>query len=253
MDVIGIIASAQLSGAGGSGAYHADGVHISEDYLFGTSLSIAPTTSVSGSVWFKIEELGDSDYLYLPIYDNDNTECAMQMYNTGSVSFTWQDPTYVNSIAGYTDNGFLPLAVGWHHLLYSFELSGLAGSRNYAVYLDDVKQTVINNGETGGAIFVNFNDDVYFPDNWQNTALEVDFALVWFAPGVSLLTEAGVISEANRRLFISAEGKPVDPSGYPTGAILFNGDASTFVTNQGTSGVFTLTGVLTNASTSPSD
>jgi hypothetical protein len=54
-------------------------------------------------------------------------------------------------------------------------------------------------------------------------------------------------------------GKPVNlgTNGQtPTGtipAMFFSGDASGFPTNQGTGGAFTLTGSLTNASTSPSD
>ena len=64
--------------------------------------------------------------------------------------------------------------------------------------------------------------------------------------------------EANRRLFIDASGKPVDPVtttatlGGP-GCVLFSGDATGFAVNQGTGGAFSLTGTLTNASTSPSD
>ncbi len=62
--------------------------------------------------------------------------------------------------------------------------------------------------------------------------------------------------EANRRLFFDADGKPVNPSvavaalGDPF--ILLSGDASGFPINQGTGGTFTLTGTLTNASSSPS-
>jgi len=54
-----------------------------------------------------------------------------------------------------------------------------------------------------------------------------------------------------------ADGRPVDPAvaeaafGQP--AILFSGDSSNFVTNQGTDGPFTLVGTLTNSDTSPSN
>lgn len=53
-------------------------------------------------------------------------------------------------------------------------------------------------------------------------------------------------------LFYSG-GKPVDPSGFPSSLILFTGDASSFATNLGTGGIPTVTGTLTNATTSPSD
>jgi len=56
-----------------------------------------------------------------------------------------------------------------------------------------------------------------------------------------------------------ATGKPVDlgPNGStPTGSapsLFFSGNATSFATNQGTGGAFTLTSALTNATTSPSD
>ena len=83
-----------------------------------------------------------------------------------------------------------------------------------------------------------------------------DVADFRIAPGQNWLT-GGDISEATRRLFIDADGKPVDPAiataalGVP--AVLFSGDASTFGAKQGTGGAFTLTGTLTDATTSPSD
>jgi hypothetical protein len=75
--------------------------------------------------------------------------------------------------------------------------------------------------------------------------------------GASLLT-AGDIPEVSRRLFIDANGKPVDPATATSslgaaGTILLSGGASMFATNQGSGGAFTLTGIVTDASTSPSD
>jgi hypothetical protein len=67
------------------------------------------------------------------------------------------------------------------------------------------------------------------------------------------------ISPATIAKFFSAAGKPVAlgaDGSTPTGTaprIFFSGDNSSFATNKGTGGSFTLTGSLTNASTSPSD
>lgn len=61
----------------------------------------------------------------------------------------------------------------------------------------------------------------------------------------------------DRRNFIDADGKPVAPTvaiaAYGTPTVALIGNASAFLTNQGTGGAFTLTGSLTNAATSPSD
>lgn len=86
--------------------------------------------------------------------------------------------------------------------------------------------------------------------------IQCDAADFRFMVGTSVVVD-GDIPEVTRRLFIDADGKPVDPAvataalGAPT--ILFSGDADAFATNQGTGGTFTVTGALTNASSSPSD
>lgn len=234
----------------GSSPYTAEAVHFSNNLIVNTSPTIANGKLVSGSIWFKIEELLDGDYIYLPFYDAQDTQSTIQIYNDGSMSIYWLS-SGANDITGYT-NG-TGLASGWHHLLYSFDLDNNAGARNYAIYLDDTLVPFIIQSDDGGPVTINFSGEIDFIENFQNTDLEIDISDTWLAPGVSLLTGAGVISEANRRLFISAAGKPVNPFGFPASAILFSGDSSTFPVNQGTGGAFTLTGSLTNASTSPSD
>lgn len=84
----------------------------------------------------------------------------------------------------------------------------------------------------------NFNMDMADVQMWIGT--QTDFSI-----------------EANRRLFIDASGKPVDPAvataalGQQT--VLMSGDKDTFGINQGSGGSFDSTGTLTNATTSPSD
>lgn len=84
-------------------------------------------------------------------------------------------------------------------------------------------------------------------------------AELWFEDGV--YTDFSV--EANRRLFFSAAGKPVDlgaDGSTPTGTaplvylrVADGAAVATFATNLGTGGNFTITGTLDTASTSPSD
>jgi hypothetical protein len=74
----------------------------------------------------------------------------------------------------------------------------------------------------------------------------------------SLLDGSGDIPLATRRLFRTADGKPVDPAVATAalgtaGTVSLSGDSSGFATNQGTGGAFTTTGTLTNAATSPSN
>jgi hypothetical protein len=92
----------------------------------------------------------------------------------------------------------------------------------------------------------------YFGDDSFSEGTIMDVADVWIAPGVSLLS-GGDISVANRRKFIAANGKPVNPSNWPSSAIQWYGNKDAFPTNHGTGGASTLNGSLTNAASSPSD
>jgi hypothetical protein len=78
---------------------------------------------------------------------------------------------------------------------------------------------------------------------------------VWVAPGVFIDFSVA----ANRRKFSDASGKPVNLGSHgeiPTGTspfYFFSGDHTSFPTNQGTGDTFSLTGTLTDATSSPSN
>jgi hypothetical protein len=140
----------------------------------------------------------------------------------------------------------------WICIIYSLDMN----TQTAKVYAGDTDITAAVT--PAGNPFVPVFDGLpfwVFNDSFDSTVTG-DFADVRIMPGVSLLT-AGNISQATRRLFIGSNGKPINPTvatatlGAP--ATLFSGDAASFATNQGTAGAFTLTGSLTNASTSPSD
>lgn len=150
----------------------------------------------------------------------------------------------------------LPIALGiWRHLLISVDT---AGTPHMAVYVNDA---TLGAPTANGAIAdaaITFNG-LSFNVGYDGSAMFVgDMADLQVYPGVSVLTDGtNTIPEVNRRLFIDASGKPVDPAvavaELGTPAVLLSGNAAAFVTNQGNGGALTLTGSLTNASTSPSD
>ena len=144
-----------------------------------------------------------------------------------------------------------PFSAGWVNIIGSFNLS-VDNAYKAKIYANDVDVTGTFSSDVSIDILSNglpFNVGGEASANW----LTGDMADLWVAPNVSLLDGGGDIPVATRRLFISASGKPVNPSGFPASAILFSGDATTFATNQGSGGSFTTTGTLTNASSSPSD
>ena len=144
----------------------------------------------------------------------------------------------------------------WHCMIFCSQTNLASPLNPVKMYIDDVDVTDISEDAAGSGFNTALNGLPFvFGQDGLNPAAVIDFADVRIM-STSLLTGSD-ISEATRRLFIDANGKPVDPAtataSLGTPAILFSGDASTFGTNQGSGGAFTTTGALTNASTSPSD
>lgn len=203
------------------------------------------------SVWVKLGADGSA----LALYREGNGRLTIQRDAGDKYSFELQTTVGVVTFEMYSSSSWT-ISDGWHHILASWDLA-TASRYLYINDTDDIGSVPTNNNnnidytQTGHVIgaltspFSNkFNGDMaqfYF-----NNATSLDLSV-----------------EANRRKFISADGKPVDvgvDGSLPTGTApriyldLASGDAvSTFATNKGTGGGMTLTGTLAEASTSPSD
>jgi len=140
---------------------------------------------------------------------------------------------------------------GWQHVLVSFQLNSDA-----KIYINDTNATFLVPVNSSGSVDFSTNEAVVGasqPASFLNK-LNGDLAEVWFNTSYLDLTVA-----ANRRKFIKSNGKPANlgsDGSLPTGSqplLYFRGPATSFSTNRGTGGAFTLTGALTDAATSPSD
>jgi hypothetical protein len=170
-------------------------------------------------------------------------------------SFSHDGPTeYIEMKPPQSDN----FSAGvWHHVVGSASTN--QDSPILVVYIDGVKVPFGDN-VTGSNFTTLFNGlPLYVGSDSQTASVIGDMADVWIAPGVSLLDGSGDIPTSTLRKFISADGKPVYlgangqlPTGSPP-AVFLSGDSTSFATNQGTGGAFTLTGTLTDASTSPNN
>lgn len=139
----------------------------------------------------------------------------------------------------------------WHHLLGTVQTDLPAGNKIIVLYVDDVLQSYLSHWDSATSFTIPSNGkDFIFGDDSGGYGPVCDFADVWFAPGVSLLT-GSTIAKADRRKFIDGLKRPVDPINFPAGAVLFTGDYNDFATNQGSGGTATLTGSLTAAATHP--
>lgn len=131
----------------------------------------------------------------------------------------------------------------WHHILCAWD-SAVAG--NNKMYIDRVDATVT----------INQRNDVvcdYTLTGWNVNAATTgswsgDIAEVYFAPNQWL----DLTNPANVLKFTGSDGKPVSLGSDGTAPIVYLKDAySTFGTNSGTGGNYTVNGTLTAAATAP--
>ena len=145
-----------------------------------------------------------------------------------------------------------PFSTSWHHFLFSLDSNQASGSKIFSLYVDDVLQTASSHQDRVAAIVPSINGKPFWwGDDSFNDGPDFNCAYVWISPNHSLHLSDGTIPTATRRQFINADLTPVDPSTLPSSAILFAGGASSFATNRGTGGAFTLAGTLTDASSHP--
>ncbi len=237
-------------GGGGGGGYVAKAVHFDGATWLRTALLTASNSAVcTFSGWAKAnlsavahnQNLFDFDpasfefgpsfgtiimptaNIYFPSVDGNST--VTRLNNTDA---PWNDST-------------------WNHIFCYVDAGHAAGAKVLEMFINTVSigGTLTDDND---AFIIPFSNSLAVPDTDEDLSLPEligDMADWWIAPGV-LNTDITVFRDP-------VTGKPKNPSGFPTGAVLFSGDATGFAVNQGTGGPFVLTGTLTNASTSPSD
>jgi len=156
---------------------------------------------------------------------------------------------------GTADNA-ITAAAGWQHCLIYVDAAG-----NRYMYINDVLQTDNSDADTNDTMDLTPTTNTTIGAKGDNAAnkLAGDLAEFWIIHAVSFDPTV----EANRRLFYSADGKPVDlgTDGTAPGlgspvvyCSLRPGDAaSDFATNRGQGEDLTITGALTLSATNPGD
>ena len=134
----------------------------------------------------------------------------------------------------------------WHHYMWSFDLANM-GSRHS--YIDDV---AAGTWETYTDAAIDFTSGDLgigaYPVGGFNP-FGGDMADVWLRLGGSVIDFS---VEANRRMFITAEGKPANPTGWPSGGqVQCHGPVDSWHTNKGSGGGFTVTAGALGAGTGP--
>lgn len=232
---------------GGGETYTAQAVRFDgSSWLSINSLVATDNEFMSFVFWEKIaEDDSSSNAIYVSDYNN-----YVNFMQGGTNTFNLRAGEGA-AVGGPTiDASGFPFGQ-WNCVIVSFNTQLAIGK----VYRGDVDVTDIWTGEDEFTSPINGRSFFFGGDGDAGTI--GDFADVRFMPGVSLLDGGNDIPEVTRRLFIDANGKPVDPAtataALGTPRILFTGNAASFATNQGSGGAFTLTGSLNNAASSPSD
>lgn len=250
-------------------AYHADAVHFDGATTFHIDAlnSTANTSFFSMSTFYRVpsRSAGGLDGWYWFVVDTAGIfqSNMFQIANDAPSWPLWLDRSWIDLNGNGGDFAFMPSGSmfnsSYNHLLLSCRSDTGEGK----LYINDIDVTASPWAPTAIPFQMNFGglSLCVFSMAPLDVASSIlgDIADFWFAPGINLLDGVGDIPIATRRKFISAAGKPVDlgtNGDLPTGtapAVFFSGNASNFATNKGTGGNFTVNGILTDATASPSD
>lgn len=233
-----------------AGGYTASAVHFTGPSTLGGNTFSANTNGLLAlSTWVKFAGSGDP-----PVFIGEDVFVGgfmlFQQGGNGTCSILFFSPDYSSQFANDFGDNTIPIN-SWAHLLFAVDTNQAQGSKKIALYVNDVLQTPSQTTDLGIG-FSNTFDNLFYINSTQYGGYVMDQSDLWLGPNIPILS-GSTIPEATRRLFISAVGKPEDPSGWPASSAQFYGDSAAFATNRGSGGTFTLGSPLTNASTSPSD
>jgi hypothetical protein len=147
--------------------------------------------------------------------------------------------------------------ISWTNLIIAWDTGHSDGNKKFALYVNGILRNPTTITDGVAAFDVSWNDQWGFlGTTFHSPTNSGDFADMQLNTTVSIVENDNTITALNLAKIING-GKPVDPAiaaaAFGQQTVLFSGDATTFGTNRGTGGAFTLTGTLTDADTSPSD
>jgi hypothetical protein len=166
----------------------------------------------------------------------------------GNWNIQGQTSAGANTLQLSTTGGGYTAAFGWAHILASWDLTN---SANRHLYVNDVSNISVGTYNNNNIDYT-AGDAAVGALTTGLLKLNADVAELWFS---TTYLDLGV--ESNRRKFVSAGGRPAflgTNGSKPTGSqpiVYLKGPASAFATNLGSGGNFSVTGALTNSSSSP--
>jgi hypothetical protein len=199
----------------------------------GPLTGVADSKVWSGSVWFR----RDPADAFVKIFAGASQRHDLMWFGSGlnewvllfGANSSGAEIVRLTLVSNDTD---------WHHLQWSFDL---ADSEARYAYFDGVEAGTWTT-YTDDAI--DFTDTDFFLGSNAGGAntWEGDLADIWMRFGGDVID---LSVEANRRMFITAEGTPANPAGWPSdGQVQLYGPVDDWHSNKGSAGGFTVNGVL---------
>lgn len=250
----------QLLGVGGAPVVAAGFSALGVNFDGSTRLArgATPTGLVDGSVgafscWLRFaDNLLGSTF----ISNSGGTFSIARASGSNNFAVLLSDAAFTNFYAVLSTAGYSSTST-WYNLLVSWNVNFVSGSRVFQLYVND-SLDFTPTLDVGSAFNVDYADgDMTIGAPAIDELYKGDMAEMWFTPSFIDFSIT-----ANRRLFISGTGHPVDLGSAgqtPTGStpIIYEsvrggGVANDFLVNKGSGGAFTTAaGALTLSGTNP--
>jgi hypothetical protein len=256
----GGIASSNNSNNSTPAPYVAKAVHFDGlTQLINMAMSVTDGPYTAYSFWVKSADYATNYPQIFVVNPTGDASTSPYNFGFGSASGNGALQSYISNDANdppggpvymfHVDTDIVPTST-WQHFLIATKTNLGTGLKEAKIYRNDVDiGTISRDDGTSYPTGPNINGrDFWIGSDGEGDGLTGDFADFQFWTNVPLLDASGDIPTSTRRLFIDANGKPVDPSvakaALGTPDILLSGDASSFGTNQGRAGTFNVTKVL---------
>lgn len=245
--------------------------------MYRTSALSGVSDSSKGTIsyWYRLAETPYSTGHRLLVLNNslngdglpDSTDPGTYFYaqsaaSTGPFAFLW-DGTASNTT---TFQGSMTQDAEWHHIAMAWDTDFAAGSRTRQMVIDGGPIVITSVNDVGAAFNVDLdkpggcsiNNTGFFGTTWVGpiTAIEMAELYVNFAEHVDLSRLSNIAKLRNpvtgKPVYLGTDGALLTGTA-PAIYLRVDGgaEASSFATNRGTGGNFTITGSLALAATGP--
>lgn len=236
------------SNRGGAAGFHAAGVNLNGATYINRASSLLGASNANGllSFWYRMPALAGTSAFWDFFNGGNNNECYV-LFLTGPPQIQFFVRNVTDGVSFSATLTLPALDAAWHWLSFSYNLNFGAGLKQFKASIDGVTSTpaIVDAGAASSVPWTQFATSNLFADVGGTTRWTADVAELYFNIG----TFRDMTTAPNMALFYNA-GHPTDlgADGNGTGAgvpeiylsVRSGGAASTFLTNRGTVGNFTV-------------